>query len=294
MSPAISLQGWGSNMGHFSTEKPPNPGSVPGRNQHQKSRKVACQKLYPVIQFDQRWRSGGASLKMGRKRINAQQHAYAHLKDRIMTGAFRARDVLSAEEIGKSLGISRMPVREAILQLEAEGLVIFGANRRPMIVALTPKEVVELFEIRIALECLAVERAAEALDAGLMQDLKDQLGRMDRAEADVKKWMQLHAEFHSMIYRAAEMPRLMDEIARLRESIIPYMNMYINVHKLPEMPGFEHRTLLDALERRDPLAARSALAEHIRSAATGVVYFLSGGSRSSSSAVQESIVFKEE
>lgn len=228
------------------------------------------------------------------KGANAQQFAYAHLKEGIMTGVFKARDVLSAEAVGKGLGISRVPVREAILQLEAEGLVTFGLNRRPMVAALTPADVVELYEIRIALECLAAERAVEFLDDARMQELEDQLDRMDRVTSDPKKWKSLHADFHDMIYRAAGMPRLMTEIARLRESTTPYTNMYINVHKIPEMPGFEHRTLLDALGRKDPQLASNVLAEHIRHAAAGVVYFLSGGSRSDNSAGQEPAAFIKE
>lgn len=211
--------------------------------------------------------------------MNAQKIAYTHLKTRIMSGELPANSPIAAEEIGRALGISRMPVREALLQLEVEGLVTIGENRRTVVTALTQKDIVELFEIRVALECLAVERAVPRLTSEIFERLRRQVSRMDQAATNPKRWLQRHDEFHDLICEAADMPRLLQDIRRIRQSIQPYLFMYLNVYKIPEMPGAEHETLVGILKRRDPELARAAFAAHIRDAASAVVYFLMSGQR---------------
>lgn len=206
--------------------------------------------------------------------MNAQLVAYSHLKKEILAGTLRAGTAINPEEIGKRLGLSRTPVREAIFRLDQEGLVSFGANRRAVVTALTASQILELFEIRIALEGLAIERAVRRLTGQIIDDLEFDLIRMDRATGDPKRWLTLHDEFHDRIYRAAEMPRLSEEIARLRQSIRPYFLMYYDVFQAPEMPGFEHASLVQVLRRMDSALARIALADHIRNAGACVVSVL--------------------
>jgi DNA-binding GntR family transcriptional regulator len=205
---------------------------------------------------------------------NAQGTAYAYLKDKILTGSLPGGAPISPAETGKLLGISRMPVREALLQLEADGLIRFGFNRRPIVTELTPKEIMELFEIRIALEQLAVARAVTRLTAGNLTNLSLHLARMDRARSDPHTWLELHDEFHDRIYSAAGMPKLMEEIARLRESIRPYLLMYTSFFEQPEVPGCEHSLLIEVCTQRDPSAAQLAIAKHIRTGASYLIYFL--------------------
>jgi DNA-binding GntR family transcriptional regulator len=208
----------------------------------------------------------------GRK--NAQGMAYSYLKQRIIGGQLTGGTSISPTEIGAFLGISRMPVREALFQLESEGLIRFGSNRRPIVTTLTPKQIMELFEIRIALEQLAVARAVPKLNAKSFADLTLHLGRMERAKADKRTWLELHDEFHDRIYAAADMPKLMEEIARLRESIRPYLLLYTSCFDDPEVPGFEHSALLNAFKECDPISAQMAIAQHIRTGASNLVYFL--------------------
>ena len=184
---------------------------------------------------------------------------------------------ISPTETGQSLGISRMPVREALLQLEAEGLVRFGSNRRPIVTSRTPSEIMELFEIRIALEQLALLRAMPKIKPRTFGELSSQLERMDRAKTNPQKWLTLHDEFHGRIYAEAEMPKLMEEIKRLREIIRPYMLMYTSYFDQPEVPGHEHAALLDVIKGRDIDAAQIAIAKHIRTGAANLVYFLMNG-----------------
>jgi DNA-binding GntR family transcriptional regulator len=205
---------------------------------------------------------------------NAQETAYAYLKDKILTGALPGGAPISPAEIGKLLSISRMPVREALLQLEANGLIRFGFNRRPIVTELTPKEIMELFEVRIALEQLAVARAVARLTAVSFTGLSSHLVRMERAKSNPHAWLELHDEFHDRVYSAAGMPKLREEITRLRESIRPYLLLYTSFFEEPEILGCEHSLLIDVLAQRDPSAAQLAIAKHIRTGASYLIYFL--------------------
>ncbi|WP_213774587.1 GntR family transcriptional regulator [Bradyrhizobium sp. dw_78] len=204
----------------------------------------------------------------------AQDKAYAFLKQRILDGVLSAETAIVPEDIGKRLGISRMPVRAALLQLEKEGLVTFGENRRPVVTSLTVSEIVELFEIRVALETLAVERAVAHLDDATFRLLTIKLETMLRFSSDPRRWMEHHSSFHDTIYQAAQMPRLMAEIRRVRQAIHPYLLLYNSVYEVREMPGVEHSALLKILRKKDPALARTCLTEHIRNPASGVAYFL--------------------
>lgn len=207
-------------------------------------------------------------------KAKAQDKAYIYLKQRILDGVLTADATIVPEDIGNRLGISRMPVRAALLQLEKEGLISFGDNRRPTVTSLTVSEIVELFEIRVALEALAVERAVVNLDKARFAVLETRLDAMLRCSSDPRRWMECHSAFHDAIYQAAQMPRLLSEIQRVRQAIHPYLLLYNSVYVVREMPGVEHASLLKILRKKDPALARTALTEHIRNPASGVVYFL--------------------
>ncbi len=141
--------------------------------------------------------------------------------------------------------------------------------------SLTVSEIVELFEIRVALETLAVERAVAHLDDATFRLLTIKLETMLRFfSSDPRRWMEHHSSFHDNIYQAAQMPRLMAEIRRVRQAIHPYLLLYNSVYEVREMPGVEHSALLKILRKKDPALARTCLTEHIRNPASGVAYFL--------------------
>jgi DNA-binding GntR family transcriptional regulator len=209
--------------------------------------------------------------------MNAQESVFAHVKAQILGGKLRAGEGINTTTVARELGVSRIPVREAMLQLEAAGLVVFGANGRPLVRSLTANEIFELFEIRIALEVLAIERAVPRLTAEDFRELESDLERMKRATGAPKKWLALHDTFHNRIYAAAQMPRLLEEIRRFRQSIYPYLLLYIDLHGAPEIPGQEHPSLLKVVKTGNAADSARALAEHIRKGAAGLVYGQMGG-----------------
>src|ERR1700691_2436179 len=147
--------------------------------------------------------------------INAQQYAYAYLRGKIFSGDLVGGMKLNPMEIAASLGISRMPVREALRQLDAEGFVVIRPNRGAVVTQLTIPEIEDLFEMRAVLESLAVRYAMPNLTPDAIEELDLLRGRMDRVRGESQKWLRLHAEFHEFISDLAQRARLASEISRL-------------------------------------------------------------------------------
>ena len=206
--------------------------------------------------------------------LSAQQEAYVYLRDRILSGELSGDARLNPTEIAELLGISRMPVREALRQLDAEGLVIMRPNRAALVRRLTAAEVEDLFEIRTALEVLAVRPAVQALNGESLAELVGTMERMDRARSNPVEWLRRHDDFHDAISALGQRKRLRQELARVRLAIRPYLLMYMKVYDTVEMPGLEHSSLVDALASRDVARAENAMRVHVANPGAGLIKFL--------------------
>lgn len=205
----------------------------------------------------------------------AQQEAYRYLRDRILSGEFAGDERLNPSEIAGLLGISRMPVREALRQLDAEGLVRMRPNRAAHVTQLSAIEVEDLFEIRTALEVLAVRPTMlQALTPESLADLRGMMERMNRARNDPVEWLKRHDEFHDAITALGNRKRLRQELARVRLAIRPYLLMYMKVFQTVEMPGLEHSSLLEALASGDVARAQDAMSVHVANPGKGLIKFL--------------------
>lgn len=193
----------------------------------------------------------------------AQQQAYIYIQDQIVSGALTGGSRLSPEAVAQTLGISRMPVREAIRQLDAEGYVTIRPNRGAVVTSRTPEQVVELFEIRAALEGLAIRLAVPNATEEAIEDLELELTRLRRLQSDSVVWADRHDEFHSMLCKLSGRPQLCAEIRRLHLTLRPYVRLYSRVHASPEIPGHEHERLLEALQSGKGERAERVMVRHV-------------------------------
>lgn len=206
--------------------------------------------------------------------MSAQQRAYAFIRDRIINGSIQGGAKLNPVSIAEELGISRMPVREALLQLDAEGLVTIRPNRGAVVTPLTADDVEELFEIRAAMEGIAARHAATRFTSSDMEELQALSLRLKRPTSDVRAWLKTHDQFHDVLCMISGRRRLLNEIRRIRTSVHPYLLLYISVYHETEMEGAEHDSLLSALQTRNALLVERIVTEHILAASTGVIKFL--------------------
>jgi DNA-binding GntR family transcriptional regulator len=156
-----------------------------------------------------------------------------------------------------------MPVREAIRQLDAEGYVTIRPNRGAVVTAREREQVVELFEIRGALEGLALRLAAARVDEEALADLEIELARLRNVAADSARWLERHDEFHDRLCRAADRPQLEVECRRYRLAVRPYVRLYLKSGRTFEQPGFGHEALIEALRSGDGARAEAAARAHI-------------------------------
>ena len=204
----------------------------------------------------------------------AYLQVYWHLRNQILQGELVGGDRINPAVIGDQLGTSRMPVREALRQLDAEGLVTIRPNRGAIVTTLTAAEVCELFEIRAALEALSARCALPHLTEENLFDLDSIRQRMDRARGQAKLWVERHNEFHDFIVNLSQRPRLNADIKRIRNAIQPHLLLYIDVYKSTEIPGYEHTIVLDAIRSKNAQLLELCIRDHVMSAANGVMTFL--------------------
>jgi len=204
----------------------------------------------------------------------AEEYAYRNLRGLILTGQLPGGTRLNQDEMARRLQISRMPVRQAVLRLESEGLVVNRPNRGAVVTTLGPAAMLELFEMRSVLEGVALSLALPNIDGRGLEKIERRLDALERAQSNITRWIRLHDEFHGLLCHYARRPRLSAYVRRLRQSVAPYLRLYLSTEKMAEMPGFEHRGLIDAIRLGDPVAAERMMREHVMSAGHGVVEFV--------------------
>ncbi|MDR5675815.1 MAG: GntR family transcriptional regulator [Armatimonadota bacterium] len=195
------------------------------------------------------------------------------LREAILRGILLAGQQLRQDEIARELGVSHIPVREALRQLEAEGLVRLRPYRGFEVSELSPEEVEELYEIRIPLECQALRLAFPHLTDEDLERAERILDAID-AEGDPSAWSELNTEFHAVLYSPSRRQRLLNLIRTLRTNVDRYLRLYISVMQRKQYSQREHRKILEAVRRRDAAGAVAALEEHLGIACRMLVDYL--------------------
>lgn len=195
------------------------------------------------------------------------------LREAILRGIFQEGQSLRQDEIATQFGVSRIPVREALRQLEAEGLVTLHLNRGATVSVLTVAEAQEICEIRSALEAMAIQLAIPKLTDS---DLEKAAVILEATEqtTDEGLWAKLNWEFHATLYAVAARPRLLTMIKNLHINIDRYVRLQMTQMDYLEKSQKEHYQLLDACRQRDPKAAVKLLKRHIDTAGEQLVAYL--------------------
>ena len=195
------------------------------------------------------------------------------IRNEIQTGQLPPGTRLRQNDVAQRFGISTTPVREALAWLQAEGLVRIDPHRGALVFHPTVDDVRESYEIRGALEALAVEKAIPRLTDELIAELQDQLDGM-KNEEDEARWVEMNNRFHLLLYQASEMPRLCSMIESLRDSSSTYIHMFA-AHDLPyHRADVDHQVILDACAAGDVERARAAIIAHISHTVTGLLAFI--------------------
>ncbi len=196
------------------------------------------------------------------------ERVYEELEENILNGSLAPGDALPEIPLAEEFGVSRTPVREAIRNLELEGLVRSIPNRGTLVVGISAKDIDDIYAIRGYVEGLAARWAAEHVTA-------EQLGQMQNVVAlqefyagrgDFVQVWQLDTRFHQLLYQASGSHVLRQTLSNLHRYIQRVRELSI---KKPGRAGpsvREHRSVLEAIEKRNGKEAESRMASHIHNA----------------------------
>lgn len=192
----------------------------------------------------------------------APQIVSDQLRKAILAGAIAPGAQLRQDELAERYGTSRIPVREALRQLEAEGLVTIQPNRGAVVTSLSLDEVLEMLEIRIALECRALRLAIPNMVEEDLQHAADLLRNYDN-EPLPEKWGEMNWHFHRALYAPCDLPKLITMIEANYGQVGRFTRLQVSLAAGKEKPQAEHYELLEACRSGDVKKAVTLLEEHI-------------------------------
>ena len=196
------------------------------------------------------------------------------LRAAILDGHFKPGEWLRQERVAQELGVSQMPVREALKELAAEGLIEHVPYRGVRVVTLSVEDIEDLYEQRAFLESRAAEKAAESISEGELAELKAMLAEMESLPPEqITQYRKVNRNFHEMIFHISRREYLIRTLTQMWEA---YPTMLIGnfaetarqpLPQRDEQDQMEHRAIVAALEAHDGKRAGEAMKAHILSAA---------------------------
>lgn len=195
------------------------------------------------------------------ERQTASDHVADALRQAIVSGQFEDGEELNQVELAQHFNVSRVPIREALRRLQAEGLVSAEAHRRATVIGLNRERAEEIYAVRALLESFMLERAAEHLTNADLKALNELCDVMEKS-SDHSEWLALNHRFHQQLLAPGGSPVAMAIVERLSGQVERYLRRSGGVQRVEEA-GREHRQILRALKRGDVERAKEMLSRHI-------------------------------
>lgn len=194
-----------------------------------------------------------------------RQQVADHLREEILSARLPPGAELGEVALARSLGISRGPLREALGQLAAEGLVTIVPRRGAVVKRLTRQEFIDAYEVREALESLAIKLAVPRLSVADKAELHRMCEQMERAATpgDWDRFFEFNRQFHARLVRASGNSKLEEVHSQLVAQMGRLMRQSVQLRGGFERSAAEHRAILAAVDAGDPERAAELLEEHI-------------------------------
>ena len=197
-------------------------------------------------------------------RATLQYRVTTKLREVILKGEFEDGERLVQEEWANKLGVSRMPIREALKQLEVEGLVRIEPRRGAIVTPISAEDIEEIYQLRALLEGEAVEKSLPNLSKEHIEDLEniyEQMKNIDVNEHNVAEFMRLNENFHKILYEGCTWRRIHGLIETLWKGIPPYTPSLLTNH-LDESHK-EHKLILEYVKQNEAEKLKEVVQKHI-------------------------------
>lgn len=202
----------------------------------------------------------------------------ARVRAAILTGHFGPGERLREEALATAMGVSRGPVREALAKLEREGLIVIQRNRGAFVARLSTEDLEEVYTLRVAIERLAVRRAAELATGDelvRLQAVVDAMAEGIEREISEQGAAELDLRFHDIVYQAARHRRLYECWTNLRPQIHIVLLSRNAAHpdfRMHSVSVSSHQVIVDALRERDTARTVELTEEHLRGSYERTMY----------------------
>ena len=211
--------------------------------------------------------------------LTIAQSVAEQIREQILRREIQGGEPLRQDAIAKSFGTSIIPVREALCQLAAEGLVELQSNRGAVATELTLDKALEWINLRRLIETDLISAAIDKITEEDLAKAERVLGRFDRAmeeRTEIDHWSDYNFEFHSTLYAPANRPETMKVLASLHAKCDRYLRLQLLTGDHIERAEEEHQQLIDLCRKRDKRAAKTLTNDHIIGVEEDIVEALSG------------------
>jgi len=186
------------------------------------------------------------------------------LEQDIVTGALRPGERLDEQGLAARFGVSRTPIREALMQLAAAGLVTLQPRRGAFVASLSLKEIIERFETMAALEGMCGALAARRITSEERRALLEAHEACRReADGDSDAYYYANERFHHVIYDACHNAYLGEQARQLHKRLRPYRRLQLRAHSRVAASHAEHQDIVDAILAGEGSKAEQRLKDHI-------------------------------
>jgi len=195
-----------------------------------------------------------------------RKKVYDYLREKLLRGEIPSREHLIEAKIAREIGTSRTPVREALHNLELEGLIESIPRVGYVVKAISEQEVEEICEIRATIEMLATRWAMEKAHEKLIKELEENIHLSEQiiSSSDPKAFIELDAQFHEIIARHSRSQRLLELAQTLRRHMLRYRieSIYVMDNVSRAIEG--HKGILEAIKKGDVGTVNQAIQYHLQ------------------------------
>jgi DNA-binding GntR family transcriptional regulator len=202
-----------------------------------------------------------ADLIVERKTISAQ--VADAIRKRILSGYYKAGTQLRQEHIAAEIGVSRIPVREALHQLHSEGFVTLVSHKGAIVSQVSLEEILELHELRARIETWLLALAIPHMTQADLVEARSKAELFGSGGDNSEYSHELNWNFHSALYAPSKRKTTIEMVGRIHQQIERYTRMMVSLRGNVESSHREHMLLLDLCQERDTLRAVNLLDMHI-------------------------------
>lgn len=186
------------------------------------------------------------------------------LREDILNGKYKENEELKEMTIGKELGVSRTPVREAFRQLELEGLIQIIPNKGAYVTGITPKDVHDIYMIRSSLEGMCARLATENISTELLEELEENvyLASFHASKGHMEQMAELDNRFHNILYEACGSKMLQNLLQDFHQYVIRIRRKTLSTSR-GMASNEEHMAIMEAIKAKDAEEAERLANQHI-------------------------------